>query len=348
MDSSDLITYNESNFRSILKKLKILTLISLAILPFSYLSAQPVAPPNPRYFSVHLDNDQFAGRDCSFTGGLKLSWMSDTVVEAEQKSWLNWIPFIKRPGPQRTISLSLGQHIYTPSDLTASDLIETDRPYAGIIYLSLGVHSRTQNSQDFLEFTMGIVGPAAGAEQVQRSLHEVFGGTEPRGWQHQLKNEFVMAWIYEHKWKILRRGQAEKMGFDVIPHLGGGLGNLHTYASGGAQVRWGWRLPDDFGNFLTRPGGFRNLGFRGKGKWSLYLYGGVIGRAVLRNIFLDGNSILESHRVKKHPLTADIFLGLSARIRKIHVFLEYEFWTKRFKTESRNHILGSLSLIYSF
>jgi lipid A 3-O-deacylase len=331
-----------------MKNLKILALISLAVLPLKYVGAQTNAYQSPRYLSIYIENDQFAGRDRCFTGGLKISWMSKTVKKAEQKSWLNWIPFIKQSGPQRAISLSLGEHIYTPDDLTASDLIEDDRPYAGIIYLSLGVHSRTHNVQDFMEFTLGIVGPATGAEQIQSFIHELIGGVDPQGWQHQLKNEFVLSWVYERKWKILRRGRTEKIGFDVIPHLGGGLGNLHTYASGGIQVRWGWRLSSDFGSFLTRPGGFRNLGFREEGGRSLYLYGGVTGMVVLRNLFLDGNTIRESHMVEKYPLTADVFLGLSLRIKRIQVFLEYVYWTKRFKTETKNQILGSLNLVYSF
>lgn len=348
MDSLDLISYNKSKSRLPLNNLKILALIALAALPFKYVSAQPNTPPSPRYLSLYIDNDQFAGSDRCFTGGLKLSWMSNTIKKAEQKSWLNWIPFIKQPGPQRAISLSWGQQLYTPDDLAASDLIEDDRPYAGIIYLSLGFHSRTHDAQDFMEFTLGIVGPASGGEQIQSFIHELIGGIDPQGWQNQLNNEFVLSWVYERKWKILRRGRTEKMGFDVIPNLGGGLGNLHTYASGGAQFRWGWRLPNDFGSFLTRPGGFRNLCFREEGGRSLYLYGGVTGMAVLRNIFLDGNTIRGSHRVEKYPLTTDVFLGLSLRIKRIQVFLEYMYWTKRFKNETKNQIFGNLNLIYSF
>jgi len=331
-----------------MKKLKILVVIALFVLSFKYLGAQTDPFQNSRYWSFYIENDQFAGKDCCFTGGLKLSWMSGTIEQAEQKSWLNWIPFIKQPGPQRAFSLSLGQHIYTPKDLTASYLIKNDRPYAGVIYVSLGVHNRTSDVQDFVELTLGIVGPASGAEPVQRFFHTIFGGADPKGWHNQLKNEFVVSLVYERKWKTLRRGKAEKMGFDVIPHLGGGVGNLHAYASGGAQLRWGWRLPNEFGSALTRPGGFRNLGFREGGERSFYLYAGVTGMAVLRNIFLDGNTIRESHMVEKYPVTADIFLGFSLRIKKIQVSLEYVFWTKRFKTENNNHIVGSLSLISSF
>jgi hypothetical protein len=331
-----------------MKSLKILALISFTLLSLKYLSAQSNSFQNPRCFSIYVDNDQLAGRDRCFTGGLKLSWMSNTIAQAEKKSWLNWIPFIKRPGPQTAISLSMGQNIYTPDDLTRSDVIENDRPYAGVLYLSLAVHSRTQDVQDFMELTLGIVGPASGAAEVQRSVHDLFGGADPQGWQHQLKNQLVLALVYERKWKGLKRGRTEKMGFDVIPHLGAGLGNLHTYASGGAQVRWGWRLPNDFGNSVARPGGFRNLGFRESGRWSLYLYGGVTTTMVLRNLFLDANQIPNSHNIEKHSLTADVFLGLAFRIKRIQLQLEYMFWSKRFKTESKNQILGSLNLIYSY
>lgn len=331
-----------------LNNLKIVSLIALAVLSFKSVDAQTNTFKNPRYLSLHIDNDQFAGSDRYYSAGFKFSWMSKEIKRAEQNSWLNWIPFIKQPGSQRAISLSLGQHIYTPEDLATSDLIENDRPYAGVIYMSLGVHSRTHDIQDYMGLTMGIVGPASGAEQTQSFIHGIFGGAHPQGWKNQLKNEFVISWIYERKWKILRRGKPEEIGFDVIPHLGGGVGNLHTYASGGVQARWGWKLPDEFGSSLSRPGGFRNPGFREKGERSFYLYGGVTGALVLRNIFLDGNTIQESHMVEKIPMTADIFLGLSMRFNEMQMSIEYTFLTKRFKTDAKNQILGSLNLVYSF
>jgi hypothetical protein len=330
------------------KRPTMLALSFLLVLTVQAAGAQSDGYPSPRYLSIQLDNDQLAGKDANYTAGLRLLWMSDAIPSAERNPWLNWLPFVRQPGAQRAVSLSLGQHIYTPLYLSVSRLIEEDRPYAGVLTMNLGIHSRTETAQDFMGLTLGIVGPASGAETMQGFIHDLFGQVDPSGWSHQLGNEFLMAWMYEHKWKTLRQGTSEGMGFDVIPHLGMALGNLHTYAGGGAQVRWGWRLPRDFGGFITRPGGFRNPGFRERGRNSFYIYGGINGMAVLRNLLLDGNTIRQSHRVDKYPLTADVFLGLSWRIQRVQLFLEYVYWTKRFETETKSHMFGTLSLVYSF
>ena len=54
------------------------------------------------------------------------------------------MPFVNDPERQRTVSVSLGQNIYTPEDKERSDLILDDRPYAGITYLGLGLHSKSR------------------------------------------------------------------------------------------------------------------------------------------------------------------------------------------------------------
>ena len=330
------------------KGTKIIIFAFIAVLSVRSVSAQPDALGASRFLLLSLENDQLGGGDRGYTGGMKLSWMSAPLLHAENNSWLKWIPYVKRPDSVTAISLTLGQHIYTPLDLAARELIIEDRPYAGALYLSLGVHNRTRLSQDVLEFTLGVVGPSSGAEQTQNLFHDFFGNINAQGWSNQLKDEFVFACVYEHKRKVLSAGSPEGAGFDFIPHFSGGVGNLHSYASIGAQFRWGWRLPDEFGSFMTRPGGFRNTGFRQKGDWSLYIYGGVNNSWVIRNIFLDGSTLRESHSVEKNPLTADIFLGISTRIQSLQVSLEYVYWTKRYKIEAKNQIIGSLNLTYHF
>jgi hypothetical protein len=238
--------------------------------------------------------------------------------------------------------------MYTPTDMSLRTLIKEDRPYAGVLYLSLGVYGRASNHQDFSELTVGLVGPGAGGEESQKFIHRTLGNSSPRGWQHQLKNEPVFAWIYERKWKTLRKGMTGGWGFELIPHWSGGLGNLPTYTGGGAQARWGLRLPDDFGAQLTRPGGFQTPGIREKGPISFYLNAGVDGKVVLRNIFLDGNTYRESHSVEKIPLTGDLFVGFGVRAENWQLRFQYVFWTKRFKSKSGSQLFGIVDFSYAF
>jgi hypothetical protein len=81
------------------------------------------------------------------------------------------MPFVNDPGNQRSVSVSLGQNIYTPEDKERSDLILDDRPYAGIAYLGLGLHSKSRRQMDTLEFGIGVVGRHSYAEDCQQEIH---------------------------------------------------------------------------------------------------------------------------------------------------------------------------------
>lgn len=143
-------------------------------------------------FTVALENDLFgAGTDKHYTHGTELSYVSDTY----QLQWFlrtaAWMPFFE-PSAERRFVVSLGQRIYTPADIERREPIEDDRPYAGWLYLSIGLltdHRREPRYADKLDLVLGQVGPNSGAESVQRPVHKITGGDRPRGWDNQLHNE---------------------------------------------------------------------------------------------------------------------------------------------------------------
>lgn len=321
--------------------------ILLGLLPILSL-AQPKETKNFGSFSLYFENDIFAGTDRCFTGGFKLGWMSKNLKNYRENPRLKWLPFINRPGYKHSISISLAQSIYTPDDIERSDLIREDRPYAGILYFAIGIHSISNQRMDTLEINLGIIGPHSYAEQTQKIIHGFYKGTRPNGWHNQLKDEFALGAIYERKWKLFQSQSKNSFGFDFIPHLGGGLGNVYTYASAGMQIRFGWNLPGDFGSTLIRPGGDCNMNFRRSGRSGFHVFFGVDGKAILRNIFLDGNTFQNSHRVEKKPFTVDALLGIGIRFGHFNISYAYIFWTKKFKTETKGHVFGVFNLSYSY
>jgi hypothetical protein len=259
------------------------------------------------------------------------------------------MPFTRGPDFQNALSFSLGQNIYTPDDITLPEVILDDRPYAGHLYLSFGVHSRSRYRMDLWELSAGMVGPAALGSEAQKFIHKLINGIKPQGWHNQLHNEFVIGLVFERKWKVLRWGGARGLGLELIPHIGAGAGNLFIYAASGAQLKFGWNLPNDFGAKLIRPGGSRSADFREKGPFGIYAYAMIDGKGVARNIFLDGNTFGNSHNVvQKKPWAVDMIMGLSVRLGRFNFGYEEVFWSKKFQTESRNQSFGTLNLTYSF
>lgn len=116
----------------------------------------------------------------------------------------------------------------------------------------------------------------------------------------------------------------------LVPGLTASLGNVMTYASAGLLLRLGTRLDADFGPPRTRPALSGSAFFEPGEGLGWYMFAGVEGRAVARNIFLDGNTWQESRRVARIPGVGDASLGAvvmwgAARLSATCVFRSREF-----------------------
>ncbi len=314
-------------------------------------------------FSVQFENDLFGSTDQFYTNGVKLNWSSPDLTQYRDNKQLpkwtvpliNQLPLINQPGLQRNIAFSLGQKIFTPIDISRTDLIKDDRPYAGWLYFGTAFHNKNFRELDTLELQIGVIGPASLAEKAQNSVHKYRDIAQAKGWNNQLHNELGVAFIYDHKERIILSGKTRKMGMDIITHYGGALGNVYTYLNAGAEIRYGWNIPTDFGTSLIRPGGDSNSPsdssdprFSSQPGVSLYGFAAFSGRAVARNIFLDGNSFRDSHNVDKRHLIGDAMLGIGFILGRIKVTYAQVFKSKEFKNQKSGHHFGSLSFSYSY
>lgn len=316
-------------------------------------------------FSFYLENDYFVNDDSQYTNGLKFAWSSPVHTGYPKDTWPHrWFYPVIRLLPfdnffdsetEKNITLSFGQNIYTPEDIEEEDLIEDDRPYAGITYLSMGFHSRIKSQMKTLEFYVGLVGPNSYAEECQRAIHKMVKDIDPMGWDNQLNNEPVLGIVYEHKMKIMQLGDGNGFGFDGILNNGLCLGNANTDYNLGLNLRVGYNIPNDFGNFPIRPATSINAAFGSRDprysirhKFGIYLFASAEGRAVLRNIFLDGNTFTDSHSVDKKLLVADFAAGIGILAGKAQFCFAFVQRTKEFETQKEHQKFGSLSFSISY
>ncbi len=326
---------------------------SFFIFLLGILSVMTLAYPEKKYdlrfFRVSFGNDTFVNTDRSFTHAGKLTLMSNNIKNYRDNPLLKWFSFTNGPGSEHAFSISIGQNVYTPNNIETVEFLENDRPYAGYLYFGFGIHSKNKKRQDTFEIDIGIIGRHAFAEEMQKAIHYVFKHEDPLGWAHQLSDEFAFQTVFERKIRAFRRMTESGMGIELIPHFGGGLGNVYIYANAGYQIRFGWNIPEDFGVDMHRPGGETNVGILNNQKnTSVHLFAALDGQAVYRNIFLDGNTIVDNHRVDKHPFTANIMTGRGIRIKRIYITYTYVFWTKKFKSELENHKFGVMNISYTF
>jgi lipid A 3-O-deacylase len=312
------------------------------------LCAFAAAEPERGTFSIFFENDYFYNTDRDYTNGVELAW---TTAPEDTPEWsvntARLLPFFGPTGEVRA-SYALGQNIYTPSNLNLSNPPPTARPYAGYLYFAYGLIEKTDTTLDQLQVQLGVVGPDSLAEATQKFVHSVLGDTDPRGWGTQLHNEPVFVIDDEHAWRALASGSLWGFSFDASPHVGGMVGTVYDYVNAGAMGRIGFDLPDDYGPPRIEPSLPGTNFFEPTGPLGWYFFAGADGRAVARNLFLDGNTWQSSRSVEKVPWVADLQLGLAISTDNWRLSFTHVFRSREFETQRHADQFGAINLSYRF
>ena len=305
--------------------------------------------------SFVFENDFFAGNDRNYTNGIKFIWIPDDATEPPKwaSKAANIIPWFPKGNSLKNGSLkhgyAFGQSIFTPDDIRVKNPPKDSHPYAGWLYATMGVASEKNNQLDLVTFTLGIVGPAGMAKDSQKFIHKLIDSDDPKGWGTQLRNELGIILTHKHIWRSVKSYQLNKRQLDLSPYTGAAIGNIHTYANAGATLRYGKNLPNDFGPPRVQPGMPSETDFGpSSNKTNWYLFLGLEGKAVARNIFLDGNTFRESRSVDKKPLVADIQFGVVFDWKDLRLGYTHVFRTKEFKTQKNTDGFGSITLNFAF
>ncbi|MFV0423325.1 lipid A deacylase LpxR family protein [Oleidesulfovibrio sp.] len=312
----------------------------------------------------YFENDLFADTDQYYTNAVQMTVVSqdlptlaaDDMLPDQLDTFLNSLPLEAGKDSQYNVSLTLGQHIYTPSDTQTTELLENDRPYAGYLYGALGMHAKRDDRLDSLVVTLGVVGPAALGEYAQNTVHSVRDIPTAKGWENQLNNEPGLMVTYERAWRLNPDGSGRGWGWDVIPHAGITAGNVMTYANTGGEVRLGYNLPADFGTSLIRPGAAIGAPTAdddprlqsGAESFGMYFFAGADLRAVAWNMFLDGNTMSTSHHVAKKSLVADFNGGVALMYGRYRISYTHVLRTREFYNQEKAQQFGSLTFAITF
>lgn len=301
-------------------------------------------------FTLHFENDVLGTDDSDrhYTNGLLLTYQT-----GENRVW-DWLDgwarrhYFLEPDVRLRASWAVGQSLFTPEDISTTELVVNDRPYAGWLHADLGLVGITDEILRTMELSVGVVGPAAGGEPLQKWFHEIIGSPEPMGWHNQLNNELTLMLVFEQKWRNLFGPGLLGLQMDLSPHGSVALGNVFTFGGVGGTIRIGQGLERDFGppRIQPAPPGSGYL-LSGKG-FGWYVFGGVDGRLMLHNIFLDGNTFSSSHSVERNPLVGDLLGGVAVTGLGMRVGLVYVARTEEFKGQNTSDHFGSVTFSVKF
>jgi hypothetical protein len=245
------------------------------------------------------------------------------------------------------IFYSLGQNIYTPDNISSSQVDTNDRPWAAFLYGSMGTITRPAPYSDEIEATLGIVGPAALGSLSQRVLHRrITGGPKARGWSHQLKNEPGGMLSWQRSWPYIAAGGMNRE-WILRPYFGAVGGNIRTYGDIGFTVIYGsasdsWQdVPIHMQPAISGMGDKSN-------QWRWSLFSGVEGKAVAHDIFLDGNTFATSYSVDKKPFVADLSIGAAITKNRLKISYTTTYRTREFETQRHPDIFGSVGFAIKF
>ena len=318
----------------------------------SSLSASAATEKELGTLSLQFENDLFSGTDQNYTNGIRVSWLSpegDTFRSLQVvREFLESIA--QDENKSTRFGLSVGQDMYTPENRYRSDLIRNDRPYAGWLYGGMSLHTVTnyghgRMDQESVEVNLGVIGPWSLAEQAQNLVHEVRLIDQFEGWDNQLHSEPGLLVQYERKWRLFDPIVLGGTEFDAIPHAGVSLGNVMTQANGGGAIRWGWNLPKNFGP-PSLIQGVSSLDRAPENTVSFYTFMAVQGRFVAHNLFLDGNTFQNSHRVDKKNWVGDASVGAALLLGRFKIAYTNAFRTREFDGQDRISRFGSVSVSF--
>ncbi len=306
------------------------------------------------WLTLTWENDFIADDDSGYTNGMGVSWGRGPVERLSadiMPDWLyatsQWLPYSSDDTNSHAVSYRVAQLTYTPDDIREEELIEDDRPYAGLLLWSANLHSFNDEFSNRYWLTLGIVGPASGAEQVQRAIHKVIGVNIPEGWDNQLDNEFTFALANERLYRLTDGLFANGWEYDVIGMSELMAGTLRSEVGAGFGLRFGRRLQQSFSAASLVPGRNVNpLAASLQSEW--HLFANLYARYVFNDITLDGTYFRDSHSVELTNEQGFVTVGGAWHNRDWGVVVSLQESTRTFEERRENTLFASFSVTFRF
>lgn len=298
-------------------------------------------------FTLKIENDGLASSDDGhFTSGVEFNWS----FAPEEDHWSQRLATALPEsliGRADRVAYRLTHQIYTPDNIRVSELIEDDRPYAGLVLGGISLYEDVERGDwrqaTDLHFDVGLVGPSSLADSLQREVHRVTNSDHPNGWDNQLGDEPILSAAFRRQWwqQLPLAGKT----FSHGPSVGAALGNLYVYANGGYGVRWGDEgtgLPSMTPNPGMRQTFSQDNGFR----W--YLFASVDGYYMAHNLTLDGNTFKNSHSVDRREWVGDVMGGVALAWDAWQMTYTAVSRTREFHGQEESDSFGMITLARTF
>lgn len=292
---------------------------------------------------VEYENDIFANEDRYYTNGIRLSRVGQVRTPP------SWLANVARrfPGIDEADALpyrlSISHNLYTPRDIENPRFPPNDRPYAAWLNVQFATGTASERGADRVQVGLGIVGPLAFGEEIQKAVHSAVDSPEPVGWDSQIRNEPTLQLGYDRFRRLVTLGEPGGAGLDATWMGGAMIGNAHTHVAAGGFLRAGHNLPRGYGPPRITPSISGAGYFQPSRDPSWYLYLGVEGRRVFRDMFIEGNSFGGVDGVSRKRNVGEVFSGLVYTRGPLRFAYTHIWRTREFVGQAEGQSYGALS-----
>ncbi|HCD32664.1 MAG TPA: hypothetical protein DER01_09670 [Phycisphaerales bacterium] len=333
-----------------------LGMLCLVLLPLVNASAQEeqISKDNHWALTLYTENDSSyyvpgSTADRYYTHGSKLVLTHQPQLADRFSEKLGTLLPINGHAPVDTaLGYVFGHNIYTQDNIANTVANPNDRPYAGWLYGGMFLQRSVEDREmDHIELNMGVIGPAALGEPIQKFVHQISDSPEPKGWDSQLHDEFGINFIYKHKWKFNLLGETQDgFAMQAIPQAGFVVGNVNRDANAAITLRAGWHIPADFG-----PGRLDDVLSATANPWakdlSFYAFVRAGGKYVEHDMFVSGNNDHDSLGVAEEHWVGEFEYGMALAWKRLMIHWSNRHVTEEFKHQERSHIIGTWMFSYA-
>jgi len=307
---------------------------------FSQVLSSPSFRNDIRDKSVSLisDNDTYYYTDYYYTNGLEF----ELILPVFNKTpFLPFFPKVVNHQKNRS-GLSVSQKFYTPKNIRDTVIQFNDRPFAAT--LELNHFMLSLNMETGLNFSgrirLGIIGPAAGGEALQKKIHEWNNSPIPNGWDYQIANDIILNYDFSVNYPFIYKPSYK---FGII-----GVGRLGTI-----NDDLGCGLNFSFGNNRFTKELISDETIKSKRKKvRFFLNTDSFLKLVLFNATLQGGLFSQNQEyiIKQEDMSLLVFsanMEIGILWQGVSLSCEHNFITKEFESGDY-HNYASIKLMYYF
>lgn len=284
---------------------------------------------SPKYFRLHYENDYFSTSDLYYTQGVNVEYVHPAISKFFTSKLL-----VHAASKETKFGMSLEQEGYTPTSITHPEILVGDRPFTAALFFKIfsAINNPKKEERISSSLSVGLMGPAAGGEQIQEALHRLINYTLPEGWDNQISNALILNYELEYQRGIFSLDKY----FSFMGRAGARAGTYNTKANVSTIIMAGY-FEDPFTNFSKQ-----------EKKFQVYMYAEPMLNIVGYDATLQGGLFNDSspYTISASDIQRLVFQGNAGIVFRINtVQLEYfqTYLSKEFRT-GEDHVWGGIRI----